>query len=111
MLNAHTGLMPVVLADIISIYGLVVAALILPSLGNDLTPLSTSLIQFGEGLFVGLSGLAAGFFIGIVGDAGVRKNACDSHLCGGESWGGSLLDPHERGEKGPVARLPSHPQF
>jgi F0F1-type ATP synthase membrane subunit c/vacuolar-type H+-ATPase subunit K len=32
-------------------------------------------IQLGAGLSVGLSGLAAGFAIGIVGDAGVRGTA------------------------------------
>jgi V-type H+-transporting ATPase proteolipid subunit len=35
-------------------------------------PLFNGLLQLGAGLSVGLSGLAAGFAIGIVGDAGVR---------------------------------------
>jgi V-type H+-transporting ATPase 16kDa proteolipid subunit len=38
-------------------------------------PLYTGFIQLGARLSVGLAGLAAGFAIGIVGDAGVRGTA------------------------------------
>lgn len=38
-------------------------------------PLYSGFIQLGAGLSVGLAGLAAGFAIGIVGDAGVRGTA------------------------------------
>ncbi len=38
-------------------------------------PLYSSFIQLGAGLSVGLSGLAAGFAIGVVGDAGTRAIA------------------------------------
>ncbi|KAF7621587.1 hypothetical protein AFLA_011882 [Aspergillus flavus NRRL3357] len=48
------NIVPVVMAGILGIYGLVV------------------IVQMGAGLAVGLAGLAAGFAIGIVGDAGVR---------------------------------------
>jgi F0F1-type ATP synthase membrane subunit c/vacuolar-type H+-ATPase subunit K len=67
------------MAGIIAIYGLVVAVLI----SNDLTQklsLFTSFIQLGAGLSVGLAGLAAGFAIGIVGDAGVRGTAQQPRL-------------------------------
>ncbi|KAA8577473.1 hypothetical protein FQN60_005339, partial [Etheostoma spectabile] len=37
--------------------------------------LAQSFLHLGAGLSVGLSGLAAGFAIGIVGDAGVRGTA------------------------------------
>jgi len=37
-------------------------------------------LQFGAGLSVGLSGLAAGFAIGVVGDAGVRGTAQQPRL-------------------------------
>ena len=39
-----------------------------------------SFMQLGAGLSVGLSGLAAGFAIGIVGDAGVRGTAQQPRL-------------------------------
>lgn len=37
--------------------------------------LYSGFVQLGAGLSVGLSGLAAGFAVGIVGDAGVRGAA------------------------------------
>lgn len=52
--------------------------------GRWLTPCVSSLprsfLQLGAGLSVGLSGLAAGFAIGIVGDAGVRGTAQQPRL-------------------------------
>ena len=74
-----TDIIPVIMAGIIAIYGLVVSVLI----SNDLTQktsLFAGFIQLGAGLSVGLSGLAAGFAIGIVGDAGVRGTAQQPRL-------------------------------
>lgn len=68
------GVLPCVMAGIISIYGLVVSVLISSNL-QQVQSLYTGFIQLGAGLSVGLSGLAAGFAIGIVGDAGVRGTA------------------------------------
>ncbi|CAI7597952.1 unnamed protein product [Penicillium glandicola] len=73
------NIVPIVMAGIIGIYGLVVSVLV----ANDLTqqlPLYTGFIQLGAGLSVGLAGLAAGFAIGIVGDAGVRGTAQQPRL-------------------------------
>ncbi|CAE6448702.1 unnamed protein product [Rhizoctonia solani] len=61
------------------IYGLVVSVVISDNLHPKM-PLFTSVIQLGAGLSVGLSGLAAGFAIGIVGDAGVRGTAIQPRL-------------------------------
>ncbi|KAM0303328.1 hypothetical protein ACHAPM_004123 [Fusarium culmorum] len=74
-----SNIVPVIMAGIIGIYGLVVSVLISDGLKQDL-PLFTSFIQFGAGLSVGLAGLAAGFAIGIVGDAGVRGTAQQPRL-------------------------------
>ncbi|KAG8506379.1 TBC1 domain family member 24, partial [Galemys pyrenaicus] len=73
------SIIPVVMAGIIAIYGLVVAVLIANSLNDGIT-LYRSFLQLGAGLSVGLSGLAAGFAIGIVGDAGVRGTAQQPRL-------------------------------
>lgn len=73
------NIVPVVLAGIIAIYGLVVAVLVSDSLKQQ-QALYTGFIQLGAGLSVGLSGLAAGFAIGIVGDAGVRGTAQQPRL-------------------------------
>lgn len=70
---------PVIMAGIIAIYGLVVSVLVSGGLKQSL-PLYTGFIQLGAGLSVGLSGLAAGFAIGIVGDAGVRGTAQQPRL-------------------------------
>lgn len=70
------GIMPTVMAGIIAIYGLVVSLLISSTISSTRpTPLAASMTHFGAGLAVGLSGLAAGFSVGIVGDAGVRATA------------------------------------
>ncbi len=42
--------------------------------------ISRAFLQLGAGLSVGLSGLAAGFAVGIVGDAGVRGTAQQPRL-------------------------------
>lgn len=76
------SIIPVVMAGIIAIYGLVVAVLIAGSLdspSNNYT-LYRGFIHLGAGLAVGFSGLAAGFAIGIVGDAGVRGTAQQPRL-------------------------------
>jgi len=70
---------PVVMAGIIGIYGLVVSVMIAGGLRANM-PLATGFIQLGAGLAVGLAGLAAGFAIGIVGDAGVRGTAQQPRL-------------------------------
>ncbi|CEL62273.1 hypothetical protein RSOLAG1IB_10337 [Rhizoctonia solani AG-1 IB] len=63
----------------VKIYGLVVSVVISDNLHPKM-PLFTSVIQLGAGLSVGLSGLAAGFAIGVVGDAGVRGTAIQPRL-------------------------------
>jgi len=76
------SIIPVVMAGIIAIYGLVVAVLIAGSLNtpeSGYTPFK-GFLHLGAGLAVGLSGLAAGFAIGIVGDAGVRGTAQQPRL-------------------------------
>ncbi|KAI9884551.1 MAG: H(+)-transporting V0 sector ATPase subunit c [Watsoniomyces obsoletus] len=73
------NVVPVIMAGIIGIYGLVVSVLISDNLKQSM-PLYTGFIQLGAGLSVGLAGLAAGFAIGIVGDAGVRGSAQQPRL-------------------------------
>jgi len=78
------SIIPVVMAGIIAIYGVVVAVLIAGELapagvGSSYT-LYKGFVHLGAGLSVGLSGLAAGYAIGIVGDAGVRGTAQQPRL-------------------------------
>jgi V-type H+-transporting ATPase proteolipid subunit len=74
------SIIPVVMAGVIGIYGLIIAVI----LGTSVSPNGYSTFQgfasLGSGLSVGLSGLAAGMAIGIVGDAGVRATAQQPRL-------------------------------
>ncbi|XP_078046389.1 vacuolar H+ ATP synthase 16 kDa proteolipid subunit [Augochlora pura] len=74
------SIIPVVMAGIIAIYGLVVAVLIAGGLERNGYSLFKGFVHLGAGLAVGFSGLAAGFAIGIVGDAGVRGTAQQPRL-------------------------------
>lgn len=67
------SLIPVVMAGIIAVYGLVVAVVIAGNL-DPAQPYSlmTGVIHLSSGLAVGFAGMAAGYAIGIVGDSCVR---------------------------------------
>lgn len=68
------SIVPVVMAGVLGIYGLIVAVII----STGINPKAKSYYLFdgyahlSSGLACGLAGLAAGMAIGIVGDAGVR---------------------------------------
>ena len=76
------SIIPVVMAGIVAIYGLVVSVLISSNVtaASDGYTLYKGFVHLGAGLSVGLSGLAAGYAIGIVGDAGVRGSAQQPRL-------------------------------
>ncbi|OKL64534.1 V-type proton ATPase proteolipid subunit 2 [Talaromyces atroroseus] len=70
------SLIPVVMSGIIAVYGLVIAVLISGAMNpppSQNISLYTSFMHLASGLSVGLAGIAAGYAIGIVGDAGVRS--------------------------------------
>uniref|UniRef100_A0AC34GW15 V-type proton ATPase proteolipid subunit n=1 Tax=Panagrolaimus sp. ES5 TaxID=591445 RepID=A0AC34GW15_9BILA len=68
------AIIPVVMAGIVAIYGLVVAVIISGKLntGGPAYPIYTGFSQFAAGLTCGLCGLGAGYAIGITGECGVR---------------------------------------
>jgi V-type H+-transporting ATPase proteolipid subunit len=70
---------PAVMAAILSIYGLVIAVIISNGM-QEQTHLFTGFVHLGAGLAVGVSALAAGFAIGITGDAGVRGSSQQPRL-------------------------------
>merc|ERR1712083_1207322 len=74
------SIIPVVMAGIIAIYGVVVAVLIAGQLESSGYTLYKGFVHLGAGLSVGLSGLAAGYAVGVVGDAGVRGTAQQPRL-------------------------------
>eukprot|EP01090_Pellita_catalonica_P003553 TRINITY_DN13218_c0_g1_i1.p1 TRINITY_DN13218_c0_g1~~TRINITY_DN13218_c0_g1_i1.p1 ORF type:complete len:161 (+),score=26.75 TRINITY_DN13218_c0_g1_i1:128-610(+) len=73
------SIIPVVMAGVIGIYGLIIAVIVATNVNTDITAFK-GFAYLGSGLSVGLSGLAAGMAIGIVGDAGVRATAQQSKL-------------------------------
>ena len=68
------SMIPVVMAGVLGIYGLIVAVILEQNIGTDYS-YESGYKHLAAGLCCGLSGLAAGLAIGIVGDAGVRANA------------------------------------
>ncbi|KAI9208241.1 V-type ATPase [Polychytrium aggregatum] len=66
-------LIPVVMAGIIAVYGLVVSVLVASSLSpTEPYSLFASAVHLASGLSTGFAGIAAGYAIGVVGDACVR---------------------------------------
>ena len=65
------SVIPVIMAGILGIYGLIVAVILKQSIKADYTYF-LGWRHFASGLCCGLSSLAAGISIGIAGDAGVR---------------------------------------
>lgn len=65
--------MPPILAGILAIYGLVVSVVI-SSILEEKSALHSNFLFLAAGISVGLSCLASGFCIGIIGDAGVRAS-------------------------------------
>mmetsp|Transcript_15145 Transcript_15145/g.13603 ORF Transcript_15145/g.13603 Transcript_15145/m.13603 type:complete len:169 (+) Transcript_15145:76-582(+) len=73
-------MIPIVMAGVLGIYGLIISVILLQNIkgvtpaSGDFTPFN-AFAQLAAGLSVGLSSLAAGYAIGIVGDYGVRAVA------------------------------------
>jgi len=75
------SLIPVVMAGIIAVYGLVVAVLIVGGMSPDTPyPLYSGFLHLAAGLSCGLTGMAAGHAIGIVGDACARAYMFQSRV-------------------------------
>merc|ERR1719331_1947701 len=70
------SLIPVVMAGVLGIYGLITSVIINGKLDkpSELSPY-TGYALLAAGLTVGMSAWAAGYAIGVVGDIGVRCNA------------------------------------
>jgi len=75
------SLIPVVMAGIIAVYGLVVSVLIIAGIpSSEPYSLHASFVHLGAGLSCGLTGLAAGYAIGVVGDACARAYMFQSRI-------------------------------
>lgn len=75
------SIIPVVMAGIVAIYGLVVSVLLSGELDTARTySLAKGYVHLGSGMAVGFSGLAAGYAVGEVGEVGVRHIAQQPRL-------------------------------
>jgi len=66
------SLIPVVMAGIVAVYGLVVSVLIAGQIDDKKYSLLTGFVHMFSGITTGLAGIASGYAIGIVGDYCVR---------------------------------------
>jgi V-type H+-transporting ATPase proteolipid subunit len=69
------SIIPVVMAGVLGIYGLIVAVILVQKISDSGYKYYDGYKHLASGLCCGLSSLAAGMAIGIVGDSGVRANA------------------------------------
>ena len=71
------SIVPVVMAGILGIYGLIIAVIISTGINPTSKPyyFFDGYAHLASGLSCGLAGLGAGMAIGVVGDSGVRANA------------------------------------
>merc|ERR1712187_793329 len=74
------SIIPVVMAGVLGIYGLITAVIINGKMESASYSAYSGYAHLGAGLAVGMSSLAAGLAIGIVGDACVRANAQQPRL-------------------------------
>jgi len=75
------SIIPVVMAGVLGIYGLITAVII----NGHISPINkysayTGYAHLAAGLVVGLSAMASGLAIGVIGDAGVRANGREPKL-------------------------------
>ena len=72
--NIFRAIIPIVMAGILGIYGIIVAVLLNGQITDKLDA-KGGYKCFGAGIIVGVSSLAAGLSIGVAGDAGIRAFA------------------------------------
>ncbi|PRP83197.1 hypothetical protein PROFUN_09361 [Planoprotostelium fungivorum] len=73
------SIIPVVMAGVIAIYGLIIGVII-SSVKTEHYTFQQAWAAFAGGLCVGTTGLVSGYAVGVVGDAGVRSVAHQPRL-------------------------------
>ena len=69
---AFKSIIPIIMAGILSIYGLIIAVLVSQKVSVDVHTAALPMFQLGAGLVCGFSNVAAGYAIGLVGEVGVK---------------------------------------
>ncbi|KAH0575997.1 V-type proton ATPase proteolipid subunit [Spironucleus salmonicida] len=82
--QAMKNTLPVIMAGVLGIYGLIIAIVINTSIGkyqnSTQVPLFISFAHLAAGICTGVAALSAGIAIGIAGNAGARASARNSKL-------------------------------
>jgi len=78
--NIIKNIIPVIMAGVLGIYGLIVAVILNGKINNRGYGTYDGYAHLAAGLSCGLAGLGAGLAIGIVGDAGTRANGMQGTL-------------------------------
>lgn len=97
------NIVPIVMAGVLGIYGLIVSVIITQSItppggnGENTYSVYNGYTHFAAGMCCGLSCLAAGGTIGIIGDAGVRAFGLKANR--GRKW---FWDEGQGGDEGAV---------
>ena len=69
------ALIPIIMAGILGIYGLIVGVILSTKAKDDNLSLRNGFMYMGAGLCCGFSSLASGLAIGVAGEAGVKAYA------------------------------------
>ena len=77
---AFKSIIPIIMAGILSIYGLIISVLLGQKVTTELETPSTALMGMGAGLLCGFSNVAAGYAIGLVGEQGVKFYAINENI-------------------------------
>ena len=72
-------MIPVIMAGILGIYGIIVSVLLNGSISNICISSRAAFKILGAGLCCGLSSMSSGLAIGVAGDAGVRAYSQSNH--------------------------------
>merc|ERR1719362_1194781 len=77
---AFKSIIPIIMAGILSIYGLIIAVLLSGNISTESQTAYSSFMQLSAGILSGFSNVAAGYAIGLVGERGVKYYAINENI-------------------------------
>ena len=77
---AFKSIIPIIMAGILSIYGLIIAVLLAQKVSTSTTTACLPMNYMGAGLVSGFSNVFAGYAIGVVGEQGVKYFAINENI-------------------------------
>ncbi len=77
---AFKSIIPIIMAGILSIYGLIIAVLLSGNITTEQETAYKPFMQLAAGILSGFSNVAAGYAIGLVGERGVKYYAINENI-------------------------------